>query len=235
MLEIEDDVRVPASKMNLELTKAIEQSIQEQYEGVTSVELGIVLAVEEVSDIGDGRMVPGEGAVYYPAKFRLLVYVPQEHEVSIGEVVDITEFGAFVRIGPLDGLVHISQIMNDYVSYDKKNGVLAGRESKRILKKGDVVRARVISVSFAKETKIGLTMRQPQLGALHWLEGVRERKEKKREEKAAETPKGEEIPAEAVEEKEKVVAETKGGTEKPPEEKKEEQPPEQEAKVEGST
>ncbi|QQG39803.1 MAG: DNA-directed RNA polymerase [Candidatus Aenigmatarchaeota archaeon] len=200
VLEVEDDVKVPASKMGLELTDAIEKSVQDQYEGVVNPELGVVLAVEDVSDVGDGRMVPGEGAVYYPAKFNLLTYMPQEHEVIVGEIVDITEFGAFVRMGPLDGLVHISQVMNDYVSLDKKNGVLAGKESKRVLKKGDVVRARIISVSFAKEAKIGLTMRQPQLGAIHWLEGLKERKEPKISAQDAETSNAERLKKEAKKE-----------------------------------
>lgn len=204
-LEIEDEVRVPADKIGLDAVEGIEQAIQHQYEGVVSPELGIVLAVEDVADVGEGRMVPGDGAIYYPAKFKLLTYVPTEHEVVIGEIVDITEFGAFVRMGPIDGLVHVSQIMNDYVSFDKKNGVLVGKESKRILKKGDVVRARVISVSFAKETKIGLTMRQPHLGALHWLEGQRERKEPKPKEVIKEG-KVEEVKSEALPEEKKEEA-----------------------------
>ena len=39
-------------------------------------------------------------------------------------------------------------------------------------KTGDPVRARVISVSVTdgKENKVGLTMRQPMLGAFHWIE-----------------------------------------------------------------
>src|SRR3989338_8444517 len=132
-LEVEDEVRVPASKLGLDPEDSIEKAIEEQYEGSVSQEMGIVLAVEDVTDVGEGRMEAGDGSIYYPAKFKLLTYVPQEHEIVIGEIVDITEFGAFVRMGPIDGLIHISQVMNDYVSLDKKNGVLAGKESKRIL------------------------------------------------------------------------------------------------------
>ena len=104
--------------------------------------------------------------------------MPREHEIVEGEVVDITEFGAFIRIGAIDGLVHISQVMDDYVSYDEKNSQLAGRESRRILKQGDGVRARIISISFKEQNKIGLTMRQPYLGALHWSEKPIEKKER---------------------------------------------------------
>jgi len=84
-------------------------------------------------------------------------------------VVDITEFGAFIRCGALDGLVHVSQVMDDFVSYDEKNSQLVGKQSRRVLKEGDKVRARIISVSFTEQSKLGLTMRQPFLGNLKWL------------------------------------------------------------------
>jgi DNA-directed RNA polymerase subunit E' len=34
-------------------------------------------------------------------------------EIVEGEVVERVEFGAFVEIGPLDGLLHISQITDE--------------------------------------------------------------------------------------------------------------------------
>ncbi|MCD6478108.1 MAG: DNA-directed RNA polymerase [Candidatus Aenigmarchaeota archaeon] len=178
VIEVEDSVRVPPDKLDKDLEVAVSESIREKYEGILNPELGIVLNLETVEDVGEGEILPGDGAVFFPSKFKLLVYYPEEHEVTIGEVVDITEFGAFVRIGPIDAMVHVSQIMDDYVSYDKKNSILVGRDSKKILKEGDVVRARIISVSFTKENKVGLTMRQPGLGALHWLEEEEKRKSK---------------------------------------------------------
>lgn len=72
IMEMEEEVRVPADMMGLGLEEAIERAIEKQYEGTINEDLGVVLAVEEVEETGDGRMVPGKGAVYYPAKFRLL-------------------------------------------------------------------------------------------------------------------------------------------------------------------
>ena len=110
----------------------------------------------------------------------MLVFKPELHEVLIGDVIDNTEFGSFVRLGPMDGLVHVSQLLNDYVSYDEKNAIFTGRETKKSLKEGDPVRVRVISISMAegKENKIGMTMRQPNLGALSWIEQEKRRAKK---------------------------------------------------------
>jgi len=59
--------------------------------------------------------------------------------------------------------------MDDYVSFDKKNSVFLGKQTKKTLKIGDKVLARIISISWKEQNKIGLTMRQQGLGALHWF------------------------------------------------------------------
>jgi DNA-directed RNA polymerase subunit E' len=142
----------------------------------------VALAVVGVNEIGEGKILPGDPAVHYLTKFDMLTWMPREQELVEGEVVDITEWGAFIRAGPLDGLVHISQVMDDFVSFDEKNGQLTGRSSRRVLKTGDKVRARIISISFKEQNKVGLTMRQPYLGSVKWLEAT-EKEKKKAEEK----------------------------------------------------
>ncbi len=165
---IEDEIAVAPKLFSLELDDAVKQSIGEKYEGKTTEEIGVPLAVVSVDEVGEGKVLAGDPAVHYTTKFKILCWQPRDQEVVEGEVTDITEFGAFVRIGALDGLVHISQVMDDFVSYDEKNAQLAGKSSKRILKKGDAVRARIISVSLKENNKVGLTMRQPFLGAEKW-------------------------------------------------------------------
>ncbi|MBI4896313.1 MAG: DNA-directed RNA polymerase, partial [Candidatus Aenigmarchaeota archaeon] len=129
---------------------------------------------------GEGRIVPEDGAIHYPVQYRVLTYKPELNEVVIGEVVDITEFGAFVRIGPVDGLVHVSQIMDDKIAYDAKNATFTGKKKNAKLKEGDLIRGRVVGLSLGKgRSKIALTMRQPMLGAMEWID--KEKKKKKGE------------------------------------------------------
>lgn len=182
IVTVENEVRVPPVKFGMELNEALKSSIAEKMEGRLDAQIGVVLAVVDIDEVGEGKIVPGDGAVYYPAKFKLLSWMPREHEIVEGDVIDITEFGAFLRIGAIDGLVHISQVMDDYVSYDEKNSQLVGKESHRMLKQGDSARARIISISFKEQNKVGLTMRQPYLGALHWGE---QKPAEKREKAAA--------------------------------------------------
>jgi len=122
-----------------------------------------------------------------------LTFYPKIQEVVEGEVVEIADFGAFVRVGPIDALLHVSQLMDDFISYDEKQGVLMGKETKRKLTSGDRVRVRITAVSLGRagsSGKIGVTARQPFLGKLEWIEqevkkvkGTEAEKTKKPEEK----------------------------------------------------
>ena len=172
IMTIKDTVRVPPDRFAEPLKEVVEGILHKSYEGVTDKDMGVVLIVTEVKEIGVGRVIMGDGASYHDVIFDALVYKPELQEVVVGEVVEVVEFGAFVRLGPLDGLVHVSQVVDDFVGYDSKKGVLYGKETKRTLKEGDKVRARVVAVSMkrgARGGKIGLTMRQPRLGKLEWI------------------------------------------------------------------
>jgi DNA-directed RNA polymerase subunit E' len=179
VITIEDRIRVPPEKLGMPVKDAVTEAANDKFVGTIDRRIGIVLGIVSVEQIGEGRILPGDAGVHYNCVLKILTYKPELHEVVKGEVIDNTEFGAFVRIGPVDGLVHISQLMDDFVSYDSKNSVFSGKQTKRTLKEKDLVIARIISSSFGKEeNKIGLTMRQPGLGALHWIEEEKKKAKK---------------------------------------------------------
>lgn len=181
-ITVVDTVRVPPKRFSEDLETVITQELENMIVGRIDKSLGVVLAVTEIDKIGDGRVILGDGAIYYSTQFKLLVYEPLINEVVKGEVTEVTEFGTFVNFGPIDGLIHVSQITEDFMSYDQKNSAFVGRESNKILKVGDVVHARIVTVSMKSRTsdsKIGLTMRQPYLGKLEWIEDDRKKLEEK--------------------------------------------------------
>jgi DNA-directed RNA polymerase subunit E' len=184
LLKVKDTVRVPPKRFNEKLEDVIRSELENLITGKIDKNLGIILAVIDVEGISEGKIIMGDGAIYYDANFNMLVYKPVLNEVIEGTVTEIVEFGAFVNFGPLDGLIHVSQITEDFMSYDQKNGILVGKETKKVLRAGDRVRARVVAVSLKSrfgESKIGLTMRQPYLGKIEWLEEEKRKGEKREE------------------------------------------------------
>src|SRR5208283_4394205 len=109
-------------------------------------------------------IVPGDGGVYYDVKFEGLVLRLALQEVIEGLVVETTSFGAFVSLGPIDAMLHVSQISDEYINFDEKNARLICQDSKRFIGVGDTVRVRVVTLSLnerePRDSKIGLTMRQ---------------------------------------------------------------------------
>ena len=73
-----------------------------------------------------------------------------EGDVLDGEVSSITSFGVFVNVGPLDGLVHMTEL-------SWKRNI----KPKEMFKKGDPVKVRVIGID-KEENRLSLSMKQTQ-------------------------------------------------------------------------
>ena len=188
---IQDTIKVPPNKLGGNLKKTILKLVQEEYEGLLDEDLGVVVSVMEIENIGEGKVVPGDGAIYYNIDVKMLIYKPAIHEVVEGFVSEITEFGGFVRIGPIDGLVHVSQIMDDYINYDPKMPGFIGKETNKKLQLNDQVLTKVVTVSLKgsiSSSKIGLTMRQLGLGKQDWIKIDEKLKVKKEAVKAKRKP-----------------------------------------------
>lgn len=176
--EVEDYIRVEPKHFGLPTMEAVDKQLREVYKDYYDEELGKVVSVIDVDEIGEGVIIPGDGAAYYNSKFKLLTWKPELQEIVYGEIAEITNFGAFINMGVMKGMIHIGQTMDDYVSFSKSNTLL-GKASKRVLKSGDLCIARVVAISHkGDDPKIGLTMRQPGLGKIEWVKEDQVKKER---------------------------------------------------------
>jgi len=180
VVKVREKVRVPPKLLGQKLENSILGIVQEGYEGLVDDDVGLIISVLKAGNIGEGKIVLGDGAAYYEADIEMLVYKPLMHEVVEGNITEVTEFGAFVRISPIEGLIHVSQIMDDYINYDAKLPGFVGKKTGKKLTVEDDVLARIVTVSLKgniQNSKIGLTMRQPFLGKEGW-ESREEKQEK---------------------------------------------------------
>jgi len=181
ILKREDVVRIPPERLGEDIDALARELTRTTLEGRVGADKSLTLIASNIERVGEGRIVHGDGAVYQTVKYDAVVFIPQLQEIIDGTVVEILKFGAFIRFGPLDGLLHISQVMDDRVDVDEENQRLIGKDSKRDLRIGDKVRTRIVAVSLneraPRESKIGLTMRQPALGKHEWIEEDRSKAE----------------------------------------------------------
>lgn len=167
-----DVVRIPPSMFGTSIKKAATNILKDKYESMINAELGYIIMILDAKVDEMGKMIAGDGGTFHKVEFEALTFYPKLQEIVQGEIVDITDFGAFVRIGPTDALLHLSQVMDDYLKSDVKSGMILANQSGRTLKVGSTLRARITAVSLGKAAamgKIGITCRQPFLGADDWI------------------------------------------------------------------
>ncbi len=173
LITLEDIVRIPPELYGKPIEEAIRSLLVEKYEGVVFDDLGFVAGLVSFEFDYKGKLAPGDGGSYHKALFKVLTFMPEVQEVTLGRVVEIEEYGAFVRIGPFEALLHVSSVMDDYVDFNKAQATLTGRKNARVLSVGDWLRLRVTAVSIGGATggdRIGVTTRQPFLGKMEWVE-----------------------------------------------------------------
>jgi DNA-directed RNA polymerase subunit E' len=172
-ITMRDTIRIDPTRFGYPLEDAALEELRAKYEGLVDDELGYVISVIGLKVNPVGRILPGDGGTHHNVVFDILTFYPELQEVVEGEVVEVADFGTFLRIGPVDALLHVSQLMDDFISYDERQGVLLGRESGRTIQRGDIFRVRIVAVSFPRgrtSGKIGVTARQPFLGKIEWIE-----------------------------------------------------------------
>ena len=169
---IKDTVRIPPYRFENPLEEVAIQTLNETYEGRLDKKLGLLICVNAIVDIGEGKLIMGDGASYHDVEFEAIFFKPEQHEIFDGEVI-------------------VSQVTDDYINYDAKRVALIAKESNKTLDVGDLVRARAVSVSIkdestnnidnARNSKIPLTMRQNNLGRFEWIEEAKQKSKKGKE------------------------------------------------------
>lgn len=168
---VNDIFKMPPESFGEDLEKVAFEELSKRYESTVDRDMGIIVAVFNIRNVGEGIIYPNDPSTHHDVDFDVLAYMPQVEEIVAGEVSELAEFGAFVKIGPIDGLVHVSQITNEFLSFDRKIPAFTSRKSNISLKKGDFVYAKISTVSLkstVKDSKIALTMRPEGLGKLEW-------------------------------------------------------------------
>lgn len=179
LMTLIDTVRIDPILFNENIKDNIKKALQKKLEGKVDKKIGCIVAISSIEEIGIGYILYGDGGVYYDVTFKAIVFNPVLQEIIEGQILEIVNFGLFVGIGPLDGLIHISQVTDEFMSYDPKNCRLTSKNGKKSIAEGSNIRARIVAISINerdhRESKIGLTMRQTALGNIEWIKENRKK------------------------------------------------------------
>ncbi|MHA2502053.1 MAG: DNA-directed RNA polymerase [Candidatus Kariarchaeaceae archaeon] len=173
---IRSTLRVPPQRFDEDLSEILLELARESLEEHIFEDIGFIVAVLEAGGVETGRLIPGDAGAFYECDFKILSYIPERGEVIEGEVVELIDFGAFIRVSTIDALCHVSQMANDFFSYNSGQGLLIGKQSKLTIRPNDVVRGRIVVVGMQRNAiRVGVTMRQTGLGKMEWIEEWKEK------------------------------------------------------------
>ena len=172
--ELEEWIGVPPERQGDDIDSVVLEILRDDLEGRVVPGVGLVIAVLEASVASEGVILPiaGDPDVYYLVRYKVLAFEPVLLEVVKGHVTRAMEMGLMVSLGPIEGIVHRSQIMDERVEFLPDRSGFKGTDSGRVIGVGDRVRARITELGRPSRAtrmfKIGLTMRQPYLGKEEW-------------------------------------------------------------------
>lgn len=138
---------IPASQVGLERIENFEPFVGEK----------LACKVVRVERMGAGNIVLSRREVLAEERKRQVEKMKEtlaEGQVLEGTVRKIMPFGAFVDIGGVDGLVHLSDLTYDRLSYGEK-------AVEKVVKEGDKVRVQVLKLDWEND-RISLGMKQVQ-------------------------------------------------------------------------
>src|SRR2546430_16501035 len=132
----EDVVRIPPERLGEDIDAVARELTRTTVEGKIGADKTLTLIASNIERVGEGRIGHGDGAVYQRGRYDALGFAPTLPEIVQGTVGEILKFGALVRFGPLDGPLHISQVMDDRVDVADEGQRLIGKGTKRALRIG---------------------------------------------------------------------------------------------------
>jgi ribonuclease R len=107
---------------------------------------------QELTVLGDSCSAAeqrAEAAERMAVEWKTILYLHDRAGESFdGTVSGVTEFGMFVQLDDyfVDGLIHVSELLDDYYAFDERQHRLVGERSRRAWRLGDRIRVHLVRV-----------------------------------------------------------------------------------------
>lgn len=148
LLEIETKTSLSPDQLDpkKDANELLLKALRETLEGQVLTDVGLVVAVISCNIRGEGRIPPRSPEIYFRTNIRLIAFKPIPNEVVEGEIVNVTETGAFVNLGSLDGFWPRNRISNRRMEFNARKGTLEDREEEIVIRRKEKARIKVNNV-----------------------------------------------------------------------------------------
>jgi DNA-directed RNA polymerase II subunit RPB7 len=138
-------VTLPPQFFGPALRETLERKLVDEVEGTCSGRFGYVVLVQDVSDIGQGRIQDGaSGGATFSVKYTCLAFKPFKGEVLDAVVTQVNKMGFFAEAGPLQIFVSNHHIPDDFSFQTSAGPMYCSEDGEVRVQKDCEVRLRVI-------------------------------------------------------------------------------------------
>jgi len=116
LTSIKQTVRVPAEKFHLNLYQAIEQELNQKYANKVVLNVGLCIALWDLTNREDSYILPGDGASHTKVSFRCAVFRPFMDEILVGKIKNASSESVQISLGFFDDII----IPADNLQYPSK-------------------------------------------------------------------------------------------------------------------
>ena len=172
----EDTIRIPAEyiRAGRNLAEHIDELANDAFEGRFDSNENYTVLTYDHAPLGRGKIIHGDGAIFQRVTFKALLFTMENNEVIDGYASEISEYGAFIRIGPMEALLHKSQILEEPINVNLGIKRIEGSKTGKFIEEGTFIRSRVVSKAInqndPRASKIGLNCKMDGLGSYEWLQ-----------------------------------------------------------------
>ncbi|KAF6262451.1 RNA polymerase III subunit Rpc25-domain-containing protein [Scenedesmus sp. NREL 46B-D3] len=147
---VEADVRVHPRDLNKPPLTAVTDVIEHQYLDKVIQDLGLVVSIYDIQQVQGGHIYPNDGAAYFKARFRCVVFRPFVGEVVVGKLLSCNKEGLRVGLGFFGDVLIPDYALQSPSYYNDDEGVWVWKYegSDMFMDLGEEIRFRIASLRF---------------------------------------------------------------------------------------
>lgn len=105
LTELKEIVRILPSEFGRSLNDAIADELNIKLANKVLLNVGLCIALFDISKLGDSHVLPGDGASHTETVFRVVVFRPFLEEIIVGKVKSCGREGIHVTLGFFDDII----------------------------------------------------------------------------------------------------------------------------------
>ncbi|KAG7296128.1 DNA-directed RNA polymerase III subunit RPC8 [Plutella xylostella] len=155
LAEMKDVIRIEPEYFHQSLTESITTLLNRKLANKVVLNVGLCIALFDITHIGDSHIFPGDGSSHTEVKFRYIVFRPFVEEILIGKIRSCSREGVHVTLGffddiliPVNALQHPSRFDETDQAWVWEYPKEDGETHDLFMDSGESIRFRVTSEAF---------------------------------------------------------------------------------------